>query len=120
MKSIGKINISALVVLIFIMIAPGTQGIQPITPAGKPTGTKFPHASIVAQKPLKLAQNENTSAEDGAQKESDNQNRTTEPGSDPQTDRNERSTNSRAVPLKDFKPSEEIAAEQAVDFPVDI
>jgi len=40
--------------------------------------------------------------------------------SDTQTDKDKESTDATKKPLKDFQPSEQIEAEQAVDFPYDI
>jgi len=64
---------------------------------------------------------------DNKPKASENQSRSTNENQDqaaaPPTAIQENSGNSsdaEAKPLKPFKPSEEIAAEQAVDFPVDI
>ena len=95
-------------------------GIHSKPPVEKPAGTEFLHKDLTWQKPLMLAENEKNSADDKAQTESNALNRTTEPGSEPQTGQNEPSDETKASPLKTFKPSEEIAAEQAVDFPVDI
>ena len=108
------------ILLMFIMIVSMAAGTHSNPPAEKPTGTEFPQEDLTWQKALMLVENEKSSAEDKAQTESTAPNRTTEPGSDPQTGHNEPSAGSRTSPLKDFKPSEEIAAEQAVDFPVDI
>ena len=40
--------------------------------------------------------------------------------SEPKTDEKKESAGAKKKPLKDFKPSERIEAEQAVDFPYDI
>lgn len=106
--------------LISIMIAPMAQEIQSTTPAAKPTGLEISHPAMSGQRPLMLSENEESNAEDKTQTDAAAQNKAKEPGSDPQTGQNEKSVGSKTVPMKDFKPSEEIAAEQAVDFPVDI
>ena len=106
--------------LISIMIAPMAQEFQSMTPAAKPTGSQIRHPAMSGQKPLMLAENGEGNAEDKTQTKTTAQNRAKEPGSGSQTGQNETSAGSKTVPLKDFKPSEEIAAEQAVDFPVDI
>lgn len=106
--------------LISIMIAPMAQEIRSITPATKPTGLEISHPAMSGQRPFMLVENEESNAEEKTQTDAAARNRAKEPGSDPQTGQNETSVGSKTVPLKDFKPSEEIAAEQAVDFPVDI
>ena len=67
-----------------------------------------------------LAENEESEAEEKAQTATDTKGRESEPESGPETDRKEQSSQPKTEPLKPFRPSEEIAAEQAVDFPVDI
>ena len=96
--------ISALAVSIFFMIAPLAEGMHPIAPGETPEQTEINLSATVRQKPLMLAENEENAAEEKV----------------PETDPKEPSTPSKTVPLKPFRPSEEIAAEQAVDFPVDI
>ena len=108
------------ILLVFIVIVPMAQGIHSKPPAEKTTGTEIPHVDLRWQNPLMLVENEKSGTEEKAQTESATPNRTTGPGSEPQNGQNEQSAGTKASPLKDFKPSEEIAAEQAVDFPVDI
>ena len=112
--------ISALAVSIFFMIAPLAEGMHPIAPGETPEQTEINLSATVRQKPLMLVENEENAAEEKAQTATDTKGRESEPESGPETDPKETSTQSKTVPLKPFRPSEEIAAEQAVDFPVDI
>ena len=64
---------------------------------------------------LIVAQNETQTATDEKNAPSTE---STEP--EIKTDKSQESTAAKKRPLKDFKPSEQIEAEQAVDFPYDI
>ena len=67
-----------------------------------------PHTVIVAQNESQSAGKETKApSEAGKQPES-------------KTDEKKKSTGAKKKPLKDFRPSERIEAEQAVDFPYDI
>ena len=73
-----------------------------------PTEASNPHTVIVAQNESQTAGNETKEpSEAGKQPES-------------KTDEKKKSTGAKKKPLKDFRPSERIEAEQAVDFPYDI
>jgi len=120
MKMTQKMQISALAVSLFIMTAPMAQGMHPLAPGETPERTEISPSTTVRQKPMMLAENEENAAEEKAQTATDTKGRESEPESGPETDPKETSTQSKTLPLKPFRPSEEIAAEQAVDFPVDI
>ena len=77
-------------------------------------------STTIRQKPIMLAENEENTTEDKAQTTTGTKGRVSKPESDPETDTKDPSAKSKTAPLKPFRPSEEIAAEQAVDFPVDI
>ena len=113
-------RISAIVVLIFIMMAPMTQGMRPIALGENPERTEIMPSSTISRGTVLLAQNKGNTAEDKAQGSAGSKEQVSEPESGPGADSNDSSTKSKTAPLKTFKPSEEIAAEQAVDFPVDI
>ena len=116
----NKLNegISALTVSIFIIVVPFTQGIAPIAPAENSARTESMPSTTVRQKPMMLAENEENTAGDKAQTATGIKDQSSESG--PGTDKKDPSAKSKTAPLKPFRPSEEIAAEQAVDFPVDI
>jgi hypothetical protein len=120
MKSILNKSISALTVSILIMAAPMAQGIRSIAPGEIPERTEIMPSTTAGQTPLMLAENEENTAGKKAQKTTGTNGRVSEPESGFETDNKEPSTKSKTAPLKPFRPSEEIAAEQAVDFPVDI
>ena len=120
MKNALKISVSALVVSIFIMTAPMAQGMRPIAPGENPARTEIMDSTTVRQKSMMLAENEENAAGEKAQTATDTKGQESEPESGPETDLKEQSPQSKTAPLKPFRPSEEIAAEQAVDFPVDI
>ena len=102
------------------MMVPFTQGIAPITSAENCARTESMPSTTVRQKPIMLAENEENTAGDKAQTATGIKDQASEPESGLATDKKDSSAKSKTAPLKPFKPSEEIAAEQAVDFPVDI
>ena len=120
MKSTLNKSISALAVSILIMAAPMAQGIRSIALGEKPERTEIMPSTTVRQKLLMLAENEENTAGEKAQTATGTKDPVSEPESGTETVNKEQSTKSKTVPLKPFRPSEEIAAEQAVDFPVDI
>jgi hypothetical protein len=118
-KPLNK-RIPALVVAIFIMTAPVAQGMCPPAPGENPARREIRLSTTVWQKPIMLAQNEKDTAGDKDRTATATGDRVPETESGSATDPKDPSAKSKAAPLKPFKPSEEIAAEQAVDFPVDI
>ncbi len=99
----------------------------PATPAGSYLTTNTPaqrakniHPVELNRESIVVAENESKAADNDSQ--STNENKDQAPSSDT-TDREKSGKNSddaETKPIKPFKPSEEIAAEQAVDYPVDI
>ena len=120
MKNLLNKYISALAVSLFIITAPMAQGMAPIAPAENSARTESMPSTTVRQKPMMLAENEENTAGDKSQTATGIKDQASEPESAPGTDKKDPSAKSKTAPLKPFKPSEEIAAEQAVDFPVDI
>ena len=96
------------------------QGIRSIAPGENPARTEINPSPTVRQKPIVLAENEGNTAGDKTQTAIGTKDQASEPESGPESDNKDPATKSKTAPLKSFKPSEEIAAEQAVDFPVDI
>jgi hypothetical protein len=76
--------------------------------------------TLAGLKPMMLAENQKSIAGDNGRTavDEDDPQKKPEPGAE--ADNKDASAKSDPAPLKPFKPSEEIAAEQAVDFPVDI
>jgi len=97
--------------------APAWIFLAPEIPAEQ---TKAPRPSLCNWSSLVVAQIESKETESGTLPSDENRVQTT----DSEREQNERSSGKEdtagAKPLKPFKPSEEIAAEQAVDYPVDI
>ena len=117
-KTLNK-RISALAASIFIITAPMAQGIGSIGLGENPARREVLPSTIVWQKPIMLAQNEGTTTGDKDRTATGTKDRVSEAESGSATDPKD-PAKSKTAPLKPFKPSEEIAAEQAVDFPVDI
>ena len=120
MKNKLNKSISALTVSIFIMMVPLAQGMPPIVPPGNSERTESMPPTKLRQNPIILAENEENTAGDNAQTATGIKDQASDPQSSQGTDQKEPSARSKKAPLEPFKPSEEIAAEQAVDFPVDI
>jgi len=120
MKNTLNISISALAVSMIIVTAPVAQGMPPIALGENPERTEIMPSTTPMQKPMLLAENEENTAGEKAQTATGTKDPVSEPKSGPETDDKEQPAKLKTAPLKPFKPSEEIAAEQAVDFPVDI
>jgi hypothetical protein len=120
MKKILKKHILNLALSIVLIMAAVTQGKGPILLGKNTDRIESVFITTVSQSPILLAKDtENTAGEKTIEATAvDDQ--LAEPASGPQTDREDPSARSEPAPLKPFNPSEEIAAEQAVDFPVDI
>ena len=113
-------SIAVLAVSMFIIMAPTGQGMGPIAPEANIDRSEIMSSTTVIQNPILLAENEETTAGDNAQGAPGTNDPVSEPESSPDDDSKDPSAESESAPLKPFNPSEEIAAEQAVDFPVDI
>jgi hypothetical protein len=120
MKSSLNKRIATLAVSMLITMAPMNRGMGPITSGADIDRTEIMSSTTVRQKPILLAQNEENTAGDNAREAPGANDPVSEPESGPDTDPKDPSAKSKPAPLKPFNPSEEIAAEQAVDFPVDI
>ena len=120
MKNTLNKRIAALAVSMFIIMAPTAQGMGPTTLGADIDRTEIMPSTTVSQNPILLAQNEENTGGGNAQGAPGADDPVSEPESSPNADPKDPSTKSKPAPLKPFNPSEEIAAEQAVDFPVDI
>jgi hypothetical protein len=120
MKSSLNKHIATLTISMFITMAPMTQGMGPILPGADTDRREFMPSSTVRQNLILLAENEENTAEGNAQGATGADGSASEPESGPDADPKDPSGKSKPATLKPFNPSEEIAAEQAVDFPVDI
>jgi hypothetical protein len=120
MKNTPDRRISTLTASILILIAPMTLGVHSMLPVDNTALPEILPSAEARLKPLMLAENKNTMAEDNTQTAVDEDSSEKKPESGSEADNEDPSAKSKTVPLKSFRPSEEIAAEQAVDFPVDI
>ena len=119
MKPLNK-HIATVTVSIVLTMAPMAQGMGPIVPGADTDRTEMMLSTTVRQNLILLAENEENTVGDNAQGAPGANDPVSEPESGPDTDPKDPSAKSKPAPLKPFNPSEEIAAEQAVDFPVDI
>jgi hypothetical protein len=120
MKNTLYMSISILAVSMFIMMAPMTQGMGPITSVADTDRTDIVPSTTVSQNPILLAENVENTVGSNAQGATGVNDPLPEPESGSDSGSKDSSAKSKTKPLKPFNPSEEIAAEQAVDFPVDI
>jgi len=120
MKRTLNKRIATLAVSIVLTMAPMAQGMRPIESGANTDRREFMPSSTVRQNPILLAEDKENTAADNAQGAPGANDPVSEPESGPETDNKDSSAESKTKPLKPFNPSEEIAAEQAVDFPVDI
>lgn len=117
-------NANTLIVTIYVWVlsinAPLAPGMLPVVPSGSPKITAIVGSSFGEQQVIELAENEAVSPVDKTEKEAGSESEISAPRSGTETGRSGQSTQTKAKPLEPFVPSEEIPAEQAVDFPVDI
>ena len=106
--------------LLFLMSVPAALAWIPLVPNIPADRIKIIHTIKLNFNSIFLAENESEAADNESQ--STNENKDQAPNSEAAEKKNSGSNSNAAEtkPIKPFKPSEEIAAEQAVDFPVDI
>ena len=106
--------------LLFLMSMPATpDGSYPATDTPAERAKNIPAAELI-RKSIVIVENESEAADNDSR--SKNETKDQAPSSST-ADRDKNGKNPDDVetkPIKPFKPSEEIAAEQAVDFPADI
>lgn len=113
-------RITAIAVLLYSMTAPLGAGIPQGHPGGVSETAEFMHSTPPNTEPIELAENTGSTSNSSEESRAASNNEAQESASESGTDKNEQSADTKSKPLKPFVPSEEIAAEQAVDFPVDI
>lgn len=106
--------------LVFLLSAPAALAWMPHASNIPAERTKRIHPFELSQKSIVVAENESETAENGAQATNENNNQAPESEAADSQKSGNSSEDAATRPIKPFKPSEEIAAEQAVDFPVDI
>ena len=113
-------SISILAVSILIISAPLVRGMHPIRPGENSEPTKNIPLNAVTQKKMMMADTKVNTAGNKDPDTAGTQEVESDAEPSPEIDNEVPSAKSKSAPLKPFRPSEEIAAEQAVDFPVDI
>ncbi len=115
-----KKKIFLIVVLHFIMDAP-VMPVSSLPAMDSPVGQiQILHALEIESRSIIMAQTGSQTANSDTQKTSPEEDQTSKTGTAKTENSKKDSKDSASKSLKPFKPSEEIAAEQAVDFPVDI
>jgi hypothetical protein len=109
-----------IMVLHFIMDAP-VMPVSSLPAIGSPVEQiqKF-HSLEIESGSIIMAQTKSQTAKSDTQKSSAKEDQATKSGTAKTESNRTKSNHAESKPLKPFKPSEEIAAEQAVDFPADI
>ena len=115
-----KKNLYMIAVWSFLIGVPIPQGMGTHFPTIHAEGIQSMRSFELNQKSIVMAENEQKAAENRSQSTRENQDRTAKAEAAAKEKSGNNADGAAAKPLKPFKPSEEIAAEQAVDFPVDI
>jgi hypothetical protein len=95
-------------------------GMGPGIPDRSPGEAQNGHSNLWQVQSMILAEDEGSTATDGAASASGTDSEASEPAAEQKPAADGQSARPGTVPLQPFVPSEEIPAEQAVDFPVDI
>jgi hypothetical protein len=115
-----KKKISLIILLLLLMSAPATRGWIPSAPDIPAERTKSFRPIVFNRKSIVLAENDSQASKNESQSINENRDQAPDTGVADREKSGNISKDAESKPLKPFKPSEEIAAEQAVDFPVDI
>jgi hypothetical protein len=117
---VKKKNLFMITVWSLLIAVPSLQGTaihSPHPQAGQMQSIRFLASPA---EPILLAENEHKAADSQSRASDNYQSQAAEPEEAVDKNTGKQKDAAAAKPLKPFKPSEEIAAEQAVDFPVDI
>ncbi len=104
----------------FLIVVPIPQGMGTHFPAIHAEGIQSMRSFELNRKSIVMAENEPKAAANRSQSMDENQDQAAVPQAAVKENSGSDADAAAEKPLKPFKPSEEIAAEQAVDFPVDI
>ena len=115
-----KKNIFVITGLFFLIRVPTTAVGIHLTPDGSIGRNKSIHTFELNLDSIFLAENESEASESESQSTNENEDQAPSSATVDREKSGKNSDDSETKPIKPFKPSEEIAAEQAVDFPVDI
>ena len=116
----NKKIILLIVLMTLAMSSPASPDRAPLVPATTTERTHSTRTTPKQQNWILSAENEKKGAESKRHTATDKNGRASGSGAETTENSNKNSNDSETKSLKPFVPSEEIAAEQAVDFPVDI
>jgi hypothetical protein len=116
----NKKIIFAITLMTFAMSSPPSPGGGPLAPGPTAERTASTGTHPIKQQLMIAAENGPDAAQSQTHTATDKKERTSGSRSESTRNSSKKSDDAAAKPLKPFVPSEEIAAEQAVDFPVDI
>ena len=106
--------------LLYNMTAPLVPGIPQGEPHDVSEMAEFMHSNAQKAETIRLAENEANAPNGNDKSRAASEKEAGKSASESGNGKSEQSKKAKSKPLKPFVPSEEIAAEQAVDFPVDI
>ena len=109
--------ITGLLFLMSVPAAPDSGLLATDTPAER---AKSIRTFEIIHNSIFLAENESEASESESQSTNENKEQSSELGAAVRENSSNSANDTETKAIKPFKPSEEIAAEQAVDFPVDI
>jgi hypothetical protein len=112
--------ISAITGLLFLVSAPGALAWIPRASNIPAEQTQSIHPFELVRQSIVVAENNPDPAESSTQPAKENKDQAPDSEAAESGNSGNNPDDAAAKPIKPFKPSEEIAAEQAVDFPVDI
>ena len=121
--SVGVVKKKSLFVITvwsLLTAVPSAQGIGIHNPDLQAEQMRSIHFLESPRESILMAENEHKTADSQNQAADEYQSRAAEPKAAVEENTGKQADGAAIKPLKPFKPSEEIAAEQAVDFPVDI
>ena len=117
---VKKKNLFMITVWSLLIAVPSAQGQRIHAPSINAGRIQSLLPFEINRQTILIAQNEHQGTESPSQAADKNKNQGAEPQAAGAENNGKQEDKAAAKPLKPFKPSEEIAAEQAVDFPVDI
>ncbi len=103
-----------------LIAVPGAYGLGIHVPDMNSEPSQINQPFVLNCKSMVLAENEHKAADSQSQASDEYQSQAAEPEAAVEETTDKQTNGTATKPLKPFRPSEEIAADQAVDFPVDI
>ena len=113
-------NLFITTISLFLIAVPTAHGMEARVQDIHPQRIQSIRPFELNRKSVVMAENKQKTAAKQSQSGGETQEHTAEPEAAVKNNSGSSSDDAKTKPLKPFKPSEEIAAEQAVDFPVDI